>query len=235
MSNKMKIIAVLIAVLPGCGDDTVQRLCVPGESQACVADGCEGWQVCRDDGSRFDPCQCGTDPDAGTQPDAGTRPDSAPGQADAGVGTDSGVATPDANTGPPDANLTPDALVPECVPGVVYCPDDGDQCTRIDCIVDTCVPVNVNGAGCGPGLGTGTCYDGSCCEGCWDGDTCESGTAAAACGVKGAVCQVCPTRPCQIPVCAAPLCTYTPEESGTPCTTTGGLPGVCNASGACLL
>lgn len=34
--------------------------CVPGQSSACVGPkGCQGFQVCATDGSRFDPCSCG--------------------------------------------------------------------------------------------------------------------------------------------------------------------------------
>lgn len=36
------------------------RACVPGQSVACAGPaGCKGFQVCRNDGSRFDACVCG--------------------------------------------------------------------------------------------------------------------------------------------------------------------------------
>jgi hypothetical protein len=39
------------------------RACVPGSTQACVGPaGCSGGQACSADGTRFDPCNCGTTP-----------------------------------------------------------------------------------------------------------------------------------------------------------------------------
>src|SRR5215472_2401424 len=44
--------------------------CVPGESPACAGpNGCQGYQVCRADGSGYDPCICGTPGDASPPPD----------------------------------------------------------------------------------------------------------------------------------------------------------------------
>lgn len=37
------------------------RACVPGATQACVGPGgCSGGQACAEDGSRFEPCNCGS-------------------------------------------------------------------------------------------------------------------------------------------------------------------------------
>lgn len=49
-------------------------VCAPGASVACVGPGaCQGGQVCRPDGSGYDPCDCGTGgAGAGGQPGAGS-------------------------------------------------------------------------------------------------------------------------------------------------------------------
>lgn len=52
----------------GCG--STKAGCVPGQSIACSLGGCEGHQVCRDDGSAYDACVC-SGPDDGDFPKAG--------------------------------------------------------------------------------------------------------------------------------------------------------------------
>lgn len=76
--------------------------CVPGSTQACVAPGCSGTQVCASDGQRFDTCLCA--PDAGGAADAGFATDG---------GTDASVSPADAGyrDGGSDAGVERDASV----------------------------------------------------------------------------------------------------------------------------
>lgn len=87
-ARRLLAIGLLIALL-GCGEDG--SVCRVGESIACTGrGGCSGFQVCREDGSGFDPCVCDV-PDAGFDasmpPDAGAEPDG---------GSDAGTPDPDA-------------------------------------------------------------------------------------------------------------------------------------------
>jgi hypothetical protein len=72
--------------------------------------------------------------------------------------------------------------------------DDGeDQCSAAPCQTwvcqgTTCITSDApDGASC-PG---GTCYNTSCCTGCWDWSTCQPGTAEKLCGRGGDICQNC--------------------------------------------
>ncbi len=56
--------ALFLALSVGCGetDGKKNTSCEPGRSVACTGnDGCSGHQVCKDDGSGFDPCVCAGD------------------------------------------------------------------------------------------------------------------------------------------------------------------------------
>jgi hypothetical protein len=47
------------------------RACVPGATQACLGPGaCKGAQACREDGTGFEPCDCGTATEAAPGPAA---------------------------------------------------------------------------------------------------------------------------------------------------------------------
>jgi hypothetical protein len=51
------------------------RACVPGATQACLGPGaCKGAQACREDGSGFEPCDCGTATDADLDPTPSATP-----------------------------------------------------------------------------------------------------------------------------------------------------------------
>lgn len=47
---------LMAPVLIGCGDEAAT--CVPGQSIACAGEGCQGHQICRDDGKAYDSCVC---------------------------------------------------------------------------------------------------------------------------------------------------------------------------------
>lgn len=54
--------ALGLSAAQGCGssEDNDQRACVPGASQSCAGPlDCDGYQVCNDEGSAFEPCMCG--------------------------------------------------------------------------------------------------------------------------------------------------------------------------------
>ena len=54
--------ALGLCAAQGCGsnEDNDQRACVPGASQSCAGpQDCDGYQVCNDEGSAFEPCMCG--------------------------------------------------------------------------------------------------------------------------------------------------------------------------------
>lgn len=53
------LITLTTLALQGCGE-TLERVCAPGQSLACVGPGaCIGGQVCAPDGQSFSACQCG--------------------------------------------------------------------------------------------------------------------------------------------------------------------------------
>lgn len=62
------LVGLALAALAACAEDA-GRLCMPGESRACVgAGGCAGGQVCLASGAALGPCDCGVD--VATQGDA---------------------------------------------------------------------------------------------------------------------------------------------------------------------
>ena len=101
------IMALCLASWSGCSDAGSGQLCVPGASSSCVcAGGLAGAQVCREDGSGFEPCDCtvGGGTSFGT-PDGSEGDSDEPGTAADGSGGDgppadsTGGANTDASTG----------------------------------------------------------------------------------------------------------------------------------------
>lgn len=46
-------------LVSACNAETTDRVCAPGASAPCTGpEGCSGYQVCREDGSGFEPCDC---------------------------------------------------------------------------------------------------------------------------------------------------------------------------------
>ena len=64
LAGKLLVLSIAMAGLwlfQACGGDSIRTPsgCTPGRSVACVgANGCEGYQVCADDGASFQPCEC---------------------------------------------------------------------------------------------------------------------------------------------------------------------------------
>ena len=79
--------------------------------------------------------------------------------------------------------------------------------------------------------GTGKCYAGACCTGCYDSGSkaCRAGTSTSGCGTGGGACALCtaPTNPCQVAKCSASTgCGFEFRGLQTACTT-GGKTGQC--------
>jgi hypothetical protein len=55
------VLSLVWALISACGSsDSDDPSCVPGESTSCTGpNGCEGYQVCNDDGTGYEPCECG--------------------------------------------------------------------------------------------------------------------------------------------------------------------------------
>ncbi len=99
--------------------------------------------------------------------------------------------------------------------------------TSAECPGGTCIP----GAQCITYSGRDLVYGvvdaaGVCCYGCIDNVSgmCHEGTALAACGVGGEVCQKCSTigLACDPATCSEGVCGNTPLPQGTTCGTTRG-------------
>lgn len=91
METRVWVLALVLA-LAACGgsDDSGTELfggdagssgaCTPGQSVACVGPGgCQGGQVCRDDGSGFEACECGSGDAGAGASDAATDAPEYPG------------------------------------------------------------------------------------------------------------------------------------------------------------
>src|SRR5258708_3346790 len=66
--------AGLALLLLRCGgsESAVLKACTPGASSACTGPaGCSGFQICRDDGSGLEPCNCGGGGGGGGSVDGG--------------------------------------------------------------------------------------------------------------------------------------------------------------------
>lgn len=181
----MRYWLLLTVLVIGCGGgNSVDGECTPGESIACIgAGGCEGGQVCLDDGTGFGVCDCGGDGDAD-------------GDSDADGDTDGDV----------DGDVDGDADA-DCPDGCY----DGDNCTEDVCDDGACEFRPLTGTSCGAEGGVaGTCYDGECCGGCWDGSTCRSGDELAACQFAGQACENCDDgNACTEDACGDLGCTHT--------------------------
>ncbi len=59
--GRIAALSLMAGTIAACGsDDSDDSGCVPGESVSCTGpNGCEGYQVCDDDGSGYAPCECG--------------------------------------------------------------------------------------------------------------------------------------------------------------------------------
>ncbi|RLB48979.1 MAG: hypothetical protein DRJ42_22060, partial [Deltaproteobacteria bacterium] len=137
--------------------------------------------------------------------------------------------------------------------------DDGvdDDCNGdIDCDDAACVDEPVCAAcasvTCGPcevcrggdcftvedetSCGTGTCWGGSCCAGCWDGISCRLGDADTNCGRGGALCASC--EGCGS--CGDGACIAGVSTEGNPCAAGTGICAMgvcctrCTVDGACV-
>ena len=135
-SRAVSLFAVLFTgmMMTACAGD----VCAPGTTNICLCPGGEtGAQSCKDDGSGYDPCQCGDAPaDAGPAEDA-EAPD----------------ATPEADAEPPVVDSGADALI--CEPrDFKDCKEDTDEvwwfdsCGRFDELVETCEEGQCQGAEC---------------------------------------------------------------------------------------
>ena len=60
MKSNAVIMSCLTLVLLACGEDPAAQVCAPGRSVACIGQqACNGFQVCRSDGSGYEACVCG--------------------------------------------------------------------------------------------------------------------------------------------------------------------------------
>lgn len=190
MRNKTILLALLNSVLVGCGDtsapyipevdarleadarpDARPALCVPGDSQACVTSCGEGWQVCSDDGSHYEPCAC-------LGPDAGL-PDATPPMPDATPSIDSALLCMAVDQCPSRV----------CGVGYFTCSYQPGDITGY-CILNA--DTTSNGETCQQDGQPGVCTGMTCCTGCLDGaGVCRSGDTNPACGQAGAACVSC--------------------------------------------
>jgi hypothetical protein len=111
--------------------------CAPGQSPACTgATGCSGHQVCKSDGSGYEPCTCDSSPESG--PDGKTPGDATP----AG---DAPLDHANGDAGPHDAAMCPEAGETRC----------GSACTSLQTDPANC-------GTCSHACTPGTCSAGVC-------------------------------------------------------------------------
>lgn len=188
------LLGLALGVAGGCGEDaasTNDPVCRVGDTRECLGPGaCKGAQECREDGSGFQPCECG-----GTQNQGGEGPDPTPpseagsgGKATGGApGTGaSGAPGTDGVGGAPEGGAGGGSAVEyECHPvGNVGC--DATQ----NCSVDAGEPACVNAGAkaqleactqtseCGPGL---ICHFNNCLKACAQTADCGAADASIRC------------------------------------------------------
>ncbi len=114
--HEASILMIAIAALPtvGCTSSLGSRTCAPGREVACACGGgLEGHQICRTDGTGFDPCTGCGGTDAAPL-DGGSRED------DASIPTDGGSVLIDVGAPAPDAWTEPDSGPPAPLCAWVY-------------------------------------------------------------------------------------------------------------------
>jgi hypothetical protein len=82
---------------PAPAQASAARACVPGATQACLGPGaCKGAQACREDGSGFAACDCGTAAHTGPEPGSAPAPSASAAPPSAALGGAAAVSAPKA-------------------------------------------------------------------------------------------------------------------------------------------